>query len=325
MKKIVQFSVLDVKIFLLTDVEELLDYFLYDREYVPETIPGFKATVINNESINLSNVPVIEYENNENENIIIDMEQNKLFLSCKYEKLYKPDLVYYALCMFGKELNKKNMYFVHCSVVEKNGVATVLMGEAGSGKTTLALYLCTGYGYNFVCNDRAIIGFKGDEPYVFAGTLQTHIRVGVIEQFFPKFKNNLTPTLLEKPWKNKIYINPKFDELGIKIVNEVKIGYMYFMFTYDSLKESAYMDKYLEDEEYDTWLAIQERISEYNRPRRNIILSVGYPFPSFDNRELAEIRFNACKKISKNTKIADIRGTVKESAKLIYEEQFNER
>ncbi len=321
MKQIVQLNVLDVKIFLLTNVVELVNYFLYDKEFVPETIPGYQAKLVG-DSIDLSNFPVIEYENSENENVLIDTKQNKLFLSCKYEKLYKPDLVYYALCMFAKELNKKNMYFVHCSVVEKDGVATVLMGDSASGKTTLALYLCTEYGYNFVCNDRAIIGFIDNKPYVICGTLETYLRVGVIEKLFPKFKNELTPELLERPWNNKIHLNPRFDELGIKIVNNVEIGYMYFIFTYDSSEESAYIDRYLEDEKYYTWIAIQERISQYNRASRNIILSVGYPFPSFDNEELAQIRFGATKNISKNIKVADIRGTVKESAKMIFDEQF---
>ncbi len=325
MEKIVEFRVLDTKIYLITNAQELIDYFLYDEEYVPETIPGFKASMVDpDDRIDLTSAPSIEYIDSNIENIIVDESKNKLYLSCELSKLYKPDFVYYALCMFAKEFNKKNMYFVHCSIVEKNGEGTMLMGEAGSGKTTLALYLCTEYGYNFVCNDRALFGMKNGRPYVYASTLQTHIRVGVIEEFFPQFKSGLNMKLLEQPWKNKIYINPELDQLGVKIVEEASIKYIYLMYTYDAPNEYAYVDKYLESEKYDACLAIHEHISEYNRASRNIILTLGYPFPVFDNAELAMIRFKDCQEIVNNVKIADLRGTVKGAAELIFEGYSND-
>lgn len=57
---------------------------------------------------------------------------------------------------------------MHTAIVEKNGEATMLIGKAGVGKTSLALYLCTKYGYNFVCNDKTVISVRNNEAVVIA-------------------------------------------------------------------------------------------------------------------------------------------------------------
>ena len=87
---------------------------------------------------------------------------------------------------------------MHTAIVEKNGEATMLIGKAGADKTSLALYLCTKYGYNFVCNDKAVISVRNNEVVVIASALQTHIMVGIINELFLEFKHHLDEKNIEK-------------------------------------------------------------------------------------------------------------------------------
>lgn len=320
MKYLIKITCVNEELFFLTNNKKVKDYLLLDEEFVPETIPGYKAEEMDVNTISdLIDKPTVYYKDSMIKNVAIDVENNKIFLSIPYKELYVRDIVYYILCMYARILNKKNKYFVHTAIVEKDGKATMLIGEAGAGKTSLALYLCTKYGYNFVCNDRAVVSVENNEVVAIASTLQTHIRVGVINELFPEFKHHLNDKIMKKPWKNKIYINPEMQDLGIKIVNNVPIENIYFISTYDTEDKNSYFEMY--DDDYDKLLATMQYFSEYIRADRNIILSLTYPFKCLDDVELSKVRMNDVEKIIQRVNIADVRGSVKGVAKIINEKQ----
>lgn len=216
--------------------------------------------------------------------------------------------------MFAKELNKEDKYFIHCAIVEKNGKATLISGEPGSGKTTLAMYLCMEKGYNFVCNDRAVIGMENGIPYIYCGTLQTHIRVGVIHEYFPSLVHKIDKEKMDRPWENKIYINPEFDELGIKVNKTAELSNILFTSTYPVKDEETNLTRQMDDV---ATLATMKAVSEYIRADRNIVLSTNYPFPNFDNQELAMKRMAFVEKIVKNVGIYTARGNIKKLSDMI--------
>ena len=41
--------------------------------------------------------------------------------------------------------------------------------------------------------------------------------VGVIHEYFPSLVDKISKDKMKRPWKNKIYINSEFEELGITI------------------------------------------------------------------------------------------------------------
>ena len=223
------------------------------------------------------------------------------------EKLYLPDLIYLALSMFAKELNNKNKYFFHCAIVEKNNKSTVIVGEPGSGKTTLALYLCMNKGYNFVCNDRAVTGIKDGIPHVYSGTLQTHIRIGVVFEYFPSLIEKIQKKKLEKPWESKIYINPEFEKLGIKITKTSDISNILFTSTYPVSDEETTITRQEEDV---AKLTTMKFVSEYIRASRNIVLNLDYPFPNFDKQDLANKRMNFINTLVEKTAIYTARENI---------------
>ena len=300
----------------ITDSEKIYNYFLTDEEQIPETIPGIK--IIPDENIDL-NGKYLMYLSKGPQMVQINAELNQAVVCVPEEKLYLPDLIYLALSMFAKELNSIDKYFLHCAIVEKNNKATLIVGEPGSGKTTLALYLCMNKGYNFVCNDRAIIGIKNGIPHVYSGTLQTHIRIGVVFEYFPSLIEKIQKEKLQKPWENKIYINPEFEELGINITKTADISNILFTSTYPvSDKETT-----LTRQEYDVAkLATMKFFSEYIRANRNIVLSLDFPFPNFDKQDLAKKRMNFINTIVEKTGIYTARGNIKKLADKIDTELY---
>ena len=69
-------------------------------------------------------------------------------------------------------------------------------------------------------------------------------------------------------------------------------------------------------------LATMKAISEYIRADRNIVLSTNYPFPNFDNQELAMKRMNFVEKLVKKTGIYTARGNIKKLSDMIYNKLY---
>ncbi len=299
-----------------TDSDKIYNYFLTDEEHIPETIPGIQ--IIPDENADLDG-KYLMYLDKKTKSVEINPELNQAIICVPIEELYLPDLIYLALSMFAKELNEINKYFIHCAIVEKNNKATLIVGEPGSGKTTLALYLCMEKGYNFVCNDRAIIGLSDKVPTIYSGTLQTHIRLGVIHEYFSKLINKIDKEKLNNPWENKIYINPEFEELGIKINKKATISNILFTSTYPVKDEQTTLIKQKEDV---ATLEVMRYLSEYIRADRNVILSTNYPFPNFDNQYLATKRIGFVEKIVKEIGIYTARGNIRKLATLIDERLY---
>ena len=299
-----------------TNSEKIYNYFLTDEEQVPETIPGIE--IIPDENADLSGNYLIYLDKSPNL-VQINPELNQALICVPEKELYLPDLIYLALSMFAKELNKEDKYFIHCAIVEKDGKATLISGEAGSGKTTLAMYLCMEKGYNFVCNDRAVIGLENGMPYVYCGTLQTHIRVGVIHEYFPSLVNKIDEKKMNRQWENKIYINPEFEELGIKVSKNAELTNILFTATYPVKDEETNITEQMQDV---ATLATMKSISEYIRADRNIVLSTNYPFPNFDNQELTMKRMKFAENLVEKTGIYTARGNIKKLANLICDKLY---
>lgn len=315
MKKI-NVSCGNVGILIATDSNEIINFFLYNRESVRETIPGVNVKIIDS-SIKLTEPYIIYVDSNER-NVTIDEKYNKAVIKFPVQELFFPDLVYLVLSMISKELNKINKYFIHCSIVEKNDKGIMIIGDPGSGKTTLSLYLSMNKNFKFVCNDRALLEFFDGNPYVTAGTLETYIRIGVIPQFFPKLMKKVDEGDLENPWSSRFYLNPEFENLGIEVKPNTPITHVLFALTYPTAASQTRLEKYDNSKRQDvSILKTMGCFSQYIRADNNMLISAEYPFPSFDTPELAYKRLKDVKRFVQSTKIYSARGDIKALADMI--------
>lgn len=186
-------------------------------------------------------------------------------------------------------------------------------------ETNLIIEKCMEKGYNFVCNDRAVIGIENGIPYIYCGTLQTHIRLGVIHEYFPSLVSKIDKEKMNRPWENKIYINPEFEELGIKVNKTAKLSNILFTSTYPVKDEDTSLTGQREDV---ATLATMKVLSEYIRADRNIVLSTNYPFPNFDNQELAMKRMMFVEKLVRESGIYTARGNIKKLSDIIDEKLY---
>ncbi len=305
-----------VNLIMATDSNEIINFFLHNRDTVRETIPGVEVKKID------SNVEMVEpyiiYTNSNDRKVVIDSNNNKAIIRFPIQELFFPDLVYLVLSMMSKELNKLNKYFIHCSIVEKNNKGIMIVGDPGSGKTTLSLYLSMNNNFDFVCNDRALLEFFNGVPYVTAGTLETSIRVGVIPQFFPLLMEKINTSSLENPWNSRFYLNPEFENLGIKVKSSTPITHVLFTLTYPTTASQTRLEKYDNSKRQDvSILKTMGCFSQYIRANNNMLISAEYPFPSFDTTELAYKRLKDVKRFVQSTEMYSARGDIKSLANMI--------
>lgn len=306
----------NVNVLMATDSNEIINFFLHNRESVRETIPGVDVKIVDN-NIELIEPYIIYMDSNDRE-VTIDAKNNKAIIKFPVEKLFFPDLVYLVLSMMAKELNKINKYFIHCSIVEKNNKGIMIIGDPGSGKTTLSLYLSMNKDFGFVCNDRALLEFVDGVPCVTAGTLETCIRIGVIPQFFPMLMKKINTSDLENPWNSRFYLDPEFESLGIKIKSSTPITHVLFTLTYPTTASQTRLEKYDNSKRQDvSILKTMGCFSQYIRADNNMLISAEYPFPSFDTTELACKRLKDVKRFVQTTEMYSARGDIKSLADMI--------
>ncbi|MCX6729200.1 MAG: hypothetical protein NTV95_00955 [Candidatus Saccharibacteria bacterium] len=125
---------------------------------------------------------------------------------------------YMAECIRASE---SGLLLVHSAAVmdSDSNTATVLFGEKGAGKTTLALRLCHELNYGLVGNDQVYIGsdindqvvVEGGNPYFLvrqtAATADEHVASLL----------NISDSVNVPSWNNKVRIAP--NDIGVDIVN----------------------------------------------------------------------------------------------------------
>lgn len=307
-----------VNVLIATNSDEIVNLFLHNRKDVQKLIPGVTIEMVDN-NVKLIE-PYIIYMDSNDRKVIINEKSNKAIIKFPVQKLFFPDLIYLIISMMSKELNKVNKYFIHCSVIEKNNKGIMIIGDPGSGKTTLSLYLSLNKNFEFVCNDRALLEFLDGVPYVTAGTLETSIRTGVIRQFFPMLKEKVKTSDFKNPWNTRFYLGSKFESLGINVKSSTPITHVLFALTYPTTVSQTRLEKYDTSQRKDlSVLKTMGCFSQYIRADNNILISAEYPFPSFDTTELACKRLKDVKTFVQATEMYSARGDIKFLADMIDE------
>lgn len=106
------------------------------------------------------------------------------------------------------ERQENNRYMLHASAVSSPAGTVVLVGDAGAGKTSLMLKLCLQAKYKMVSNDKVVIGWKYDEPYVEKGSRFLNLRKSSIDIYHPEL-GKYFGTEDKDAWSNKIVIMPE--------------------------------------------------------------------------------------------------------------------
>ena len=175
----------------------LQEYFLRNKQFMEFFDPKF---IKDDESITHTFIYI-----NTEENVGLRCGDKGMTLRFPAQNLTESNLIYLAYPLLEKQFAQMGLSSCHSACVCKNGEATLIIGEAGAGKTSLAVNLCQNYGFSLISNDMTLIGLDGDGIAAYGGTKFLNLRLlsvkNNMESLLYLFRNDIADE-----WTNKITI-----------------------------------------------------------------------------------------------------------------------
>ena len=187
----------------------------------------------------------IKLVNNNTYNIIKNLIKSILFFQKDSLVQLKDSIMSYSLFWFLLHfiLLKKQMAFLHSSIIEKNGEGTIFAGTGGCGKTSIAFKLIESSGYNYLNEDFGIIDFNSNAYYnpkdvsIYLSDIkfgnkfliQTEKEMNILS----KIGWNLKKIMSSNP---RIIINPLLVLGNNKLSKRAKIKRIFYLRRYDETK-----------------------------------------------------------------------------------------
>ena len=195
----------------------------------------------------------------------------------------------------------------HAACVELDGVALLLLGKEGAGKTTLALQLCRQYGASLIANDLTVIGKRKNRLTALGGTKFFFLRYESIRRNLPE----LLPLFTEPnkdPWLRKAKVPPEI--LGITTLGAPMPVHRAYMVHVDETQREIFTDS---ADNLVTKLYLNENFSRYIRSTCTVMLGgknydfMGY-IPSLDAETYYEMRTELIQQVMRQAEIQYISG-----------------
>lgn len=190
-------EVLGCKVRYVSD-KPLLDYFIKHKDFME----FYDASIIaDSDDVKYT----IEYHDNKDMNKPIVVTDKKMIINYPGSELTESNLLYLGFSFLEKQFGEMGVCSCHSACVVKNGEATLLIGEAGAGKTSLAINLCQQYGYSLLSNDMTLIGEDDGCVYACGGTKFINLRLLSVKSNMPSllylFQNDNKDL-----WTNKVSV-----------------------------------------------------------------------------------------------------------------------
>ncbi|MBE6141051.1 MAG: hypothetical protein E7172_05950 [Firmicutes bacterium] len=294
-------NILGAKVKYISDIP-LKHYYLSNKEYME----FYNANIIEND--NYSDY-IVEYHNSKNLDNPLIIEKNKMIINYPFEELSESIILYMGYHFLEKQLGILGICSCHSACIEKNGIATLLIGEAGAGKTSLAINLCINNGFNLISNDMTLVGSANNKLFAYGGTKFINLRLLSVEQNMPYL------LYLFKDEQNDSWISKKTilaKDIGIEEnYNIIPIKNILFIHVDNR--------NHINVSNGDTWrnnfLLYQNLSSHIRGNAATFIDKKGHPIdyiPSFDSKEIYDLRMNIINLINSSNNYFNITGNLDE-------------
>lgn len=294
-------EVMGAKVRYVSD-KPLLDYFIKHKDFME----FYDASIIADSDDVLYTV---EYHDSEDISKPIVVTDNKMIITYPGSELTESNLLYLGFNFLEKQFGEIGMCSCHSACIEKNGEATLLIGEAGAGKTSIAINLCQNYGYSLISNDMTLIGSDGHDLYACGGTKFINLRLLSVKKNMPSllylFQNDN-----KDQWTNKVSVMAS--NIGIKeehYVTPVKNVLFVHIDERDKFKVAN------GDSWRNNFLLYQNVSSHIRGTAATFVDKKGYPIgyiPSFETEETYEKRRQLINVINTNPNYHYVTGSLKE-------------
>lgn len=238
------------------------------------------------------------------------LKQNEMHINYPFEKLNESILLYMGYHFFEKQFGEKGMCSCHSACVEKNGNATLLIGEAGAGKTSLAINLCKNYDFSLISNDLTLIGLDSDNKLkTFGGTKFINLRLDSVNQNMP-YLSYLFSDGIKDSWSDKVSVCA--NEIGIQEqYNICEIKNILYVHTDNRIKNILIKPG---DSWRNNFLLYQNLSSHIRGQAATFIDKNGHPIsyiPSFDTNQIYDNRMKIIKYIDDSPNYYSVNGNLK--------------
>jgi hypothetical protein len=135
-------------------------------------------------------------------------------------------LLYLAYLLVETELHRQGCITLHAAAASIGCNATLLLGSAGSGKTTTLLRLCRDHRASLIGNDLVVVGGTGSLPVAIAGSQHVRLRYSSLASAMPDLLG-LFPGEPIDTWRAKRNLDPS--GLGITMSAEKQVTVVVFI------------------------------------------------------------------------------------------------
>lgn len=142
-------------------------------------------------------------------------------------------LAYLGFWMMEAQRQTESMFIMHSSALTIEDKGVLLLGHAGSGKTSILLGLGMKYNCEVISNDLTVVAHSSESENMTLvdGTKEIRLRLASVKTRFPHLVD-LFPKSDQSPWETKIAVIP--EAIGIKSAIEPKALNAAFMIYLDS-------------------------------------------------------------------------------------------
>ena len=124
------------------------------------------------------------------------------------------------------EREEKNRFLLHASAVSTPEGAYVFVGNAGAGKTSILLRLCSNPRIKMISNDKVVIGLHNNELYVERGSRYLNLRKSSIDLFNPSMSKFFDTKTINSYTAKKVVLA---ETIGIRFVEKTtKLNKVFF-------------------------------------------------------------------------------------------------
>lgn len=249
----------------------------------------------------------VYYKNSKSKDALV-IDNNNMYISYPFEELSASIILYMGYHFLEKQFGEFGLCSCHSACIENNGKATLLIGEAGAGKTSLAINMCKSYNFSLISNDMTLIGMNRDKLEAFGGTKFINLRLDSVIQNMPYLKY-LFSNDLKDGWNEKISLLAS--EIGInEQYNPVEIANILYVHTDNRFDKIVVTSG---DSWRNNFLLYQNLSSHIRGQAATFIDKKGHPIsyiPSFDTKEIYNNRMKIIKYINENPNYYSVNGDI---------------
>ena len=266
---------------------------LIQGDVLNSIIPIEKITTERSSSVNFK---ITHIKSNRNKVIFL---KNKLTIqTASYEELTAFQIGFVIQAIFEKLCQINSAYGLHAACISKNGNALLLMGDAYSGKSSMALKLCRENNFEIVGDERCILAYKNNGTFALAGNKTLVLRKDFLQKTYPGLSfngNKLGDTrLFLRPEKLKIKSN--HSPVQVKAIFRINVGKFNRCNIIDAFDSTLFLFR-----------AFSYQIRGINTP----LISLDYVLQSLDNQQISSKRLKVAKNISEHIPMYEIHGSQK--------------